>query len=69
MDASYESADDRGMSCKCQKCGKQYKVDILIRDDLWEKISPKKSPAGMLCGECIIKALEAIGYGAFKLEE
>ncbi len=56
------------MSCKCQNCGLMYKVDIIINDALWEKeISPKKSSAGMLCGKCILDALEAKGYGAFNL--
>ena len=51
------------MSCKCQKCGKQYRVDILIPDKIWEKIKPKGKAkgAGLLCGSCIMEAIEKIG--------
>jgi len=30
----YKSDKGGKMSCKCQICGKQYKVDILIPDEL-----------------------------------
>lgn len=48
------------MSCKCQGCGKQYKVDIIVPDDLWEIIKPKGKPvgSGLLCGGCIMKKIE-----------
>ena len=48
------------MSCACQECGKQYKVDLLISDELWEKIKPigKTKGAGLLCGSCIMKKIE-----------
>lgn len=55
------------MSCRCQQCGKQYKVDLLIPDWLWEKIKPHSKPngAGLLCGSCIIKNIEVFNlYGA-----
>ena len=59
------------MSCKCQGCGKQYKVDLLIPDKLWEeKIKPKGKGkgVGMLCGSCIMMKIEAIGnYDAWHL--
>jgi len=55
------------MSCKCQKCKKQFKIDFLVDDDLWIKISPKGNFSGLLCGKCIIDKLESFGYGAFKL--
>jgi hypothetical protein len=53
---------DGEMSCKCQECGKQYKVDLDIPDELWEKIQPKNKPkgAGLLCGSCIMKKIEEI---------
>jgi hypothetical protein len=25
------------MSCKCQSCGKQYKIDLMIPDELWNR--------------------------------
>ena len=58
------------MSCKCQGCGNRYKVDLLIPDNLWEKIKPEGQPkgSGLLCGHCIVNRLENMGYGAFTLE-
>ena len=56
--------------CTCQECGRQYKVDILVPDDIWEKIKPKNKPAGagLLCGICIIKKIEELGeFDAYKL--
>jgi len=56
-------------SCTCQECESQYKVDILIPDELWERIKPtgKSQGAGLLCGDCIIEKLEKIGYSAWTL--
>jgi len=50
------------MSCKCQECGKQFKVDLNIPDKLWGKIKPKNKSedAGLLCGSCIMKKIEEI---------
>lgn len=46
------------MSCKCQGRGRQYKIDLLIPDELWEKISPKPVEGyrggGLLCPVCIM---------------
>ena len=60
------------MSCKCQKCGRQYKVDLLIPDELWEKIKPinKLTGAGFLCGSCIMKKIESMNnYDAWYLNK
>ena len=48
------------MACKCQNCGEQYKVDLIIPDKLWNKIKPENKPedAGLLCGSCIMKRIE-----------
>ena len=46
------------MSCKCQKCGKEYKVDLLVEESVWKRISPKKDESGLLCPSCIIEAVE-----------
>jgi glycyl-tRNA synthetase (class II) len=57
--------------CTCQECGSKYKVDLLIPDELWERIKPegKSEGAGLLCGSCIMKKLEEIlDYSAFYLE-
>lgn len=57
------------MSCRCQRCNQLYKVDILIPDNLWEEIKPagKQTGGGLLCGFCIVAALEKKGYTAWKL--
>ena len=48
------------MSCTCQDCGNQYKVDLIIPNDLWEKIKPDGKPkgGGLLCGICIMNRIE-----------
>lgn len=50
------------MSCTCQECGKQYRIDLLIPNELWEKIKPINKPVGggLLCGSCIMIKLENI---------
>lgn len=58
------------MSCKCQLCDKQYNIDIIVSDELWERIKPplKLKGAGLLCGACILQKLGAIGnYNVFRL--
>lgn len=58
--------------CKCQGCGRLYTVDLLIPDELWERIKPEGKPqgAGLLCGACIMERIEQIsGYAAWKLVE
>ena len=60
------------MSCKCQKCGRQYKVDISVPDEVWEQIKPKgkEEGCGMMCGSCIMDRIEAFdNYGAWVLAE
>jgi len=60
------------MSCKCQGCGKQYRIDVGVPDEVWERIKPsgKAQGAGLLCGSCIMARLEAMGvYGSYELVE
>ena len=60
------------IGCKCQSCGKQYRVDLLIPDELWEKIKPqdKSKGAGLLCGLCIMKKIEQFkNYGVYRMKE
>jgi len=59
----------KNISCTCQECGKQYKIDIIIDDDLWENIKPKDKPVGggLLCPSCIFNKLE-IDYYGFKIK-
>jgi len=63
------------MSCRCHECGSYYKIDIIVEDDMWEKIKPDgaKIGAGMLCPVCIALKISVVtekevGYGAFRLE-
>jgi len=58
------------MSCICQGCGRQYTMDLIVPDYVWEKIKPegKAKGAGLLCGCCIIQRLESIlSYSTFHL--
>ena len=59
------------MSCMCQQCKKDYRIDLEIPDRIWEKIKPagKAYGAGLLCGSCIMNKLEAFGkYGAIHVD-
>lgn len=57
------------MSCTCHSCKLQYKVDIILSDDLWERIKISDGE-NMLCGSCIMKRIEALDeYDAYKLME
>jgi hypothetical protein len=47
-------------------------VDILIPNETWERIKPKGRAvgAGLLCGQCIMSRIEALGeFGAYRLEK
>ena len=50
------------MSCICQECNQEYKVDFIVNDELWEQIKPdgKEQGAGLLCGSCIMKRIEEL---------
>ncbi len=62
------------MACKCQECEELYTVDLIIDNELWEKIKPlgKPSGAGLLCGKCIMEKIEIVstyeGYKLIKIE-
>ena len=57
------------MSCICNKCGKPYKMDIIVLNEIWEQIKPKNKSvgAGLLCGKCIVGELEKKGYSSWNL--
>lgn len=60
------------MSCTCQRCGREYEVDILVSDALWERIRPsgRFGRGGLLCPVCIICAVERMcEYAVFDLVE
>lgn len=55
-------------SCLCQRCGQRYKVDVILSDDLWRKLTGRADGSGLLCGMCILARIENLGaFGAFKL--
>jgi len=63
------SEQDAG--CRCQCCGRHYRIDVMIPDYLWERIKPMGEPvgSGLLCGPCIMASIEEIGeFAAWKLE-
>ncbi len=54
--------------CRCQRCGRIYKVDFLVDDQVWELITDIKNGSGLWCGRCITLAIENIGnYDAFQV--
>ena len=54
--------------CICRDCGKYYKVDLIVDDKLWEKITLKNDR--LLCGKCIMRKIEEINnYDAYRLEK
>lgn len=63
------------MSCNCQSCGKEYKVDFIVPNKIWEAIRPNKveprsfADGGLLCGRCIVQELEKMNVGCFYLFE
>lgn len=58
--------DPRDRGCLCQRCDSRYRVDVLLPDDLWAAISGGDT---LLCGRCIISALEARSFAAFSLTD
>jgi hypothetical protein len=54
----------------CQGCGRRFKVEVNISMELWLKIRPLKKDggSGLLCGECIMRRIEAFGeFASYKL--
>ena len=47
--------------CRCHECGENYREDVKLSDEMWDLIRPdgKLPGAGLLCGGCIGKRLEA----------
>lgn len=41
----------------CECCGRDYSKDLMVSDDLWEKIKPTNKPkgAGLLCPTCTVE--------------
>ena len=58
--------------CKCQSCGKTYKVDLNIPDNLWKQITQnnKSEKINLLCGSCIMKLIERVSdFSAWELKQ
>jgi len=60
------------MTCKCQICSNDYKVDLLVPNEIWEQIKPEgaNEGQGLLCPNCIIERfhkLEGDKYSAWDL--
>lgn len=56
--------------CICQGCGKIYKVDIIVPDEIWKIIKPQNKPdeGGLLCGMCIMQRIEDLNrFGGYEL--
>jgi|AntRauTorcE11897_2_1112592.scaffolds.fasta_scaffold21516_2 hypothetical protein len=54
----------------CEGCGDLYQVDLIVPDDVWEKIKPEGKPVGdgLLCGACIMSHIESTSdYAAWEL--
>lgn len=50
--------------CECQQCGNFYRVDIMVPDDLWVRITGRN----LLCPVCIARGIENLReYGAYEL--
>jgi hypothetical protein len=63
-DIKSASKDVMAEGCTCHECGKVFKVDLILQDELWAKISPKKvegfKGGGLLCPVCIGRKLEGL---------
>lgn len=57
--------------CSCQGCGQMYKMDVLVPDEIWERIKPigAAKGGGLLCGKCIISAMEKLGYSTWAMSK
>ena len=69
-DVANSSQPVNSAGCLCQSCGRNYKFDLIIEDDLWEQIKPKDKDigSGLLCPLCIIDRIEtAHGFACYHL--
>lgn len=69
-----EASASREDGCTCQKCGRKYKVDLLVSDDMWDRINPEKTEGyreyELLCGSCIMGLIESrSSFSAFRLDD
>ena len=64
------------MSCQCQECKDMFIIDIIVPNEIWEKIKPINSSkdGGLLCPSCIGQKLHNViekehNYRSFELLE
>lgn len=50
-------SDPRDEGCLCQDCGRRYRIDLRLSDELWERIT-YQNWANLLCGICIMERIE-----------
>ena len=50
-------SDPRDSGCLCQGCGRRYRVDVRVSDELWKRIQYPDWP-NLLCGICIMERIE-----------
>jgi hypothetical protein len=59
--------DEREQGTKCQRCLKHYKVDVIVPDELWRRIS---HGINLMCAPCIATLIEHVSdFDAFQLSE
>ena len=49
----------------CQACGKEYLIVYSVPDEVWERITPKKDEAGLLCVECANQRAWGVGISLY----
>lgn len=58
--------DPRDKGRICGVCGRRYKLDIMLPNQMWQKINPEGHE--FICGRCILRRIEASGRcGAYTL--
>jgi len=59
--------DPRDFGCLCQDCGRRYRVDFNVPNDVWARIA---QPPNLLCGICIAERIEGLGeFNSYDLRE
>lgn len=53
--------------CTCHDCHQRYRVDVILPDELWQRIGIV-APGALLCGPCVLARVESLGeFAAFAL--
>ena len=56
----YLMPEDKLFYNTCEKCGRKYRICLMVQHSVWHEIKPNKESrrGGCLCGECILKEIE-----------